>query len=127
MLLKYAHILIHTKTYFNEFKTILKYGVPSCNTKNLPEDGHRGQNIKEPTNKNSCDPRTLYFVDKYIINYDGIHGKKCITKNRSTYAECYPYANLIGPSNINRLQPWYHSFIPGPHFDLKRYTDLNAA
>ena len=29
----YAHILIHTKTYFNEFKTTVKYGVPSFSIK----------------------------------------------------------------------------------------------
>lgn len=48
----------------------MKYGVPSFNTKKkkIHEDGHRGQNIKEPTNKNSCDPHTLYFIGKYIIN-----------------------------------------------------------
>jgi len=33
MLVKYAHILIHAKTYFNEFKTIVKYGVPSFSIK----------------------------------------------------------------------------------------------
>jgi len=36
MLVKYAHILIHTKTYFNEFKTTVKYGVPSFNIKKTP-------------------------------------------------------------------------------------------
>jgi hypothetical protein len=36
MLVKYAHILIHTKTDFNKFKTILKCGVSSFNIKKTP-------------------------------------------------------------------------------------------